>query len=490
MKPIFLSLAAAFTLFFQLQVKAQSAPPSKKVVNERIRQIENNLLPNIHVESDTPMNITQRMAFYKIKGLSVAVVHNYKLEWAKGYGLADDSLQTPVTTHTLFQAGSVSKSLNAVGVLKLVQDKKINLYADINDYLTSWKFTYDSLSKDKKISVANLLSHTAGLNVHGFGGYRHGLPVPSVVQVLSGQKPANTPRIKSMYQPGLRYEYSGGGITISQLIVMDVTGQPYDKYMYDNVLKPLGMTASTYTQPLSAVKPGLLASGYRGDGKQVPGKYNIYPEQAAAGLWTNPSDLTKYIIETQLAYAGKSAKVLNQQSTQLMLTPYIDKSAALGVFIRDLGGVKYFTHDGADNGFRSSYYGSLDGGNGIAVMVNSDNGIILDEIINSVARAYQFKGLDRSKLRKHVVVADSVLQGYTGKYEIAPHMILTITRDSSQLYGQVTGQGKTPIFPESQNKFFLKVADVEIEFIKDDEGKVIKAVIFEDGPHEAKRLKQ
>src|SRR5206468_11650541 len=129
-----------------------------------------------------------------------------------------------------------------------------------------------------------------------------GKPVPTVVQVLDGTKPANSDPIRSMYAPGLKSEYSGGGITISQLIVMVVTHQPYDKYMYDNVLKPLGMTASTYQQPPVDKKPEILATGYRPDGKPIKGKYNTYPEQAAAGLWTNPTDLSKYIIETQLAY--------------------------------------------------------------------------------------------------------------------------------------------------------------------------------------------
>ena len=123
--------------------------------------------------------------------------------------------------------------------------------------------------------------------------------------------------VRSMYEPGLKSEYSGGGITISQLIVMDVTHQPYDKYMYDNVLKPLGMTGSTYSQPPAGnIKPELLATGlFLWWQQELTGKYHIYPEQAAAGLWTNPTDLSKYIIETQLAYAGKSHKVLDQQTT-------------------------------------------------------------------------------------------------------------------------------------------------------------------------------
>jgi CubicO group peptidase (beta-lactamase class C family) len=169
---------------------------------------------------------------------------------------------------------------------------------------------------------------------------------------------------------------------------MDITHEPYDKYMRDNVLRPLGMMSSFYTQPAPADKRGLLATAYHVDGKAVEGKYHIYPEEAPAGLWTNPTDLCQYIIETQNSYAGLSAKVLSQEYTRLRLTPYIDSTAALGVFINKIGAATYFQHGGANEGFRCQYYGSLEGGNGVVVMVNSDNGGILQEVVNSVAIVY------------------------------------------------------------------------------------------------------
>jgi CubicO group peptidase (beta-lactamase class C family) len=364
-------------------------------IAEKIHQVETNLTTNILSGSDSTYNLKDRMAYYHIHGVSIAVIHNYKIEWAKGYGWADDNLKIPVTAQTLFQAGSISKSLNSVGVLKLAQDKKIDLYTDINTYLSGWKFPYDSLSKGKKLTVANLLSHTGGLGVHGFGGYEKGDPIPTIEQVLDGKKPANSAALRSMYEPGLKYEYSGGGITISQLIVMDITHEPYDKFMYDNVLKPLGMTASTYQQPPTDRDPKLVSAAYYPDGKEVKGKYHIYPEQAAAGLWTNPTDLCKYIIETQLAYVGKSHKVLNRRMTSLRLTPYVDKNAALGVFIDSYpDGTKYFQHGGVDEGFISQYYGSLEGGNGLVIMVNTANGgSLIPEIVNSIAKVYGLKNL-------------------------------------------------------------------------------------------------
>jgi len=476
----------AFILFFQLKANAQPAPAALESAGQKM--VERSILPNIRTESDTPMTIAQRMAFYKVKGMSVAVIKNYKVIWAKGYGMADDSLKLPVSAHTLFQAGSISKSLNSVGILKLVQEKKIDLYTDINTYLSTWKFPYDSLSGGKKITMANLLSHTAGLTIHGFGGYAVGKPFPTLSQVLNGQAPANSGPVRSKYVPGIKYEYSGGGITISQLIVMDVSHQPYAQYMFANVLKPLGMTESTYEQPPVNVKPQLLAVAYNGD-KVIPGKHHVYPEQAAAGLWTNPTDLSKYIIETQKAYAGKSAKVLDQQTTQLMLKPYIDKTAALGCFIFDFDSTKYFSHEGEDAGFSAIYYGSFEGGNGVVVMVNSYNNVLMKEVVNALARVYGFKGLDQSKLKKEITLPDSVLQSYTGKYQIAPGAFLTVTREGNRLYGLIAGQERQELFPEAQNKFFLKDVDAETAFIKDDKGAVTEAVIYENGEHHAKKIK-
>ena len=274
-------------------------------IEEKIRLVENNLAGWIQTGNNDRWNLAERMKKYNINGVSIAVIHNYKIEWARGYGYADVSINTPVTETTLFQAASVSKSLNAVGVLRLVQEKKLDLNADINKYLLTWKFPYDEKSNNKQITLTNLLSHTAGLTIHGFPGYAKGDSLPTIPQVLDGRKPANTEAVRSSDEPGKRVNYSGGGVTISQMIVMDVTHQPYEVFMQRNVLDPLGMTRSSYRQPPSPANEKIRATGYRSDGKEITGKFHIYPEQAAAGLWTNPVDLCKYIIETQLSIASQ-----------------------------------------------------------------------------------------------------------------------------------------------------------------------------------------
>ncbi|KQC02011.1 serine hydrolase [Pedobacter sp. Hv1] len=473
-------LYTLFLIFLCQGLFAKLYAQNKKYTPEielKIKAVENNLGLQIHIDGVPNPTLKERMNFYHVKGVTIAVIKDYQIEWARGYGWADSVEQRRVGTGTLFQAGSISKSLNGVGVLKLVQDKKLNLHADVNDYLTTWKFPYDSLAKNKKITLANLLSHTAGLSVHGFPGYEKGDTIPTLVQILNGERPANTGAVRSVFEPGLKYQYSGGGTTIAQLIVQDITKKPYDAFMWENVLKPMGMKNSFYTQPPSRDKQKFLAAGYYNDGKAVKGKYHIYPEQAAAGLWTNPTDLAYYIIETQLALQGKSSKVLSQEMTKLRLTPYVDKSSALGVFLTKRGEQTFFQHTGADEGFVSQYYGSMEGGNGVVVMVNSDNGAITEEIINSVATVYDWKDFYNPLQRpKIITVPQTILANYVGEYKrkADDKFYIKISLVNGRFFYSEPGWDGFELYAGAENDFFSREFPVGITFVKDAEGKVIE----------------
>lgn len=384
---------------------------------EKIRAVENNITGNILVNDAKPGTIAEQMAKYKVNGMSIAVIHDYKIAWAKGYGWADVAEKKPMTTETLFEPGSISKTLNAVGILKLAQEKKVDLYADINQYLTSWKFPYDSLSQGKKITLAQLLSHNAGLTVHGFPGHDINGPVPTVYEVLDGKKPSFTPAVRSEFEPDLKFQYSGGGTTISQVLLSDVTKQPYDVWMYKNVLKPIGMKNSTYAQPPAKDKWPLCSSAYNGDGTPIERKFHVYPEQAAAGLWMTPSDLCHYIIDMQLAWKGKKSKVLNADMVKLHLTPYNNGPAAMGTFIDDRDGFLYFQHGAGNDGFCGQFFGSMKDGYGVAIFLNSDNGRLLGEVINSVAKVYNWKNFYQEPRKvKSITVPDETLKTYEGIY--------------------------------------------------------------------------
>jgi CubicO group peptidase (beta-lactamase class C family) len=464
MKKLVISIMALFIL---TAIHAQTK--ITKEVAAQIQQVENGLVGRLKIDG-RQFNIKERMAHYKVKGVSIAVVQNYKVVWAKGYGWADEKEKRPVTTSTLFEPGSISKSLNAVGVLKLAQDQQLDLDADINNYLQKWKFPYDSVSKGKKISLKHLLSHTAGLSVHGFPGYDRKVKIPSLPEILDGKTPANTAAVRSLFEPGLRYQYSGGGTTISQLIIEEVSKQPYHVFIYDNVLKPMGMLQSSYQQPPAPGKMKHVATGYRADGSEVENKFHVYPEQGAAGLWTTPTELGNYIIETQLALQGKSSKVLNQSMTQLRLTPFIDQSSALGVFIENREGSKYFSHSAGNEGFRGFYLGSMEGGNGLAVFVNSDNGGILSEIINSITAAYDWKGFAKPADVKTVQIPGALMKKYVGVYYFDGVISEVILKDDGLYFWTDFREGK--MYFTNEKDFVNIEFSAEKSFLEDSAGNV------------------
>lgn len=472
MKNLFSTCFALLTCYFvPVNNYSQNKASYSKEIEAQIKQIEENILPWVIINGSSPITLKERMAFYGVNGLSIAVIKDHQMIWAKGYGFADKSEKRTVNENTLFQAASISKSLNAVGVLKLVQDNKINLDADINTLLKSWKFPYDSVSKGKKITIANLLSHTGGTTVHGFPGYTYKEAIPKTTDILNGKAPANTEAVRSEAEPGLQFSYSGGGTTITQLITSDITGQTYSEYMWKNVLKPMGMTNSSYDQPPLDSKKKLLATGYTTEGIEIEGKYHIYPEQAAAGLWTTPTDLSKYIIELQLSYKGKSNKVLSQKMVHTMFTPYLPKhEAALGVFISKEGSEYYFIHGGSNEGFRCQYLGSIESGNGVIVMLNSDNGGIMDEIINSVANVYNWKDYYKPVEKTVVNVPETILETYIGDYQ-SEETGFSIVKEDGSLWMKFPW-AKQKMYFTSNDEFFRYENKNTPKFTKDMEGKV------------------
>ena len=476
-KYLFFSLIIAVQGILSTNAQTRKYPVD---VEERIRLVENSLAGWVQTGENDTWNLTDRMKKYNINGLSIAVIHNYKIDWAKGYGFADVSEKRPVTEKTLFQAASISKSVNSLGVLKLVQEKRLDLNDDINKYLKSWKFPYDEKSNNKFITLTNLLSHTGGLTVSGFPGYAKGEVLPSLPQILDGQKPANTGPVRSSIEPGKSYIYSGGGITVSQMIVMDITNQPYDIFMKENVLDPLGMTSSSFTQPPPASSEKLLATGYRVNGSEVEGKYHIYPEQAAAGLWTNPTDLCRSFIETQLSYKGESEKVLTPEMTRLRLTTVID-DAALGVFVnsRVTGSFKYFNHNGGNEGFCCTAIGCVNAGEGVVIMTNTDhnNGSILEEIANSVATVYKWKDYYLPEKVKVVEVESSVLDNYAGKYDMDGTTV-TFKMSGKGLTVNVSGDLYWRVYFTSDSEFFIREGRGHYRFQTDKDNKVTGFIFY------------
>jgi CubicO group peptidase (beta-lactamase class C family) len=456
---------------------------------QHIQHVTSGLVDPVIIKGDqhATHTLAARMKELNVPGVSIAVIHNGKLEWARGFGLRSIGGQ-PVDDATLFQAASISKPLSAIAALHLVQQGKLSLDTDINTYLTSWKLPTAPVAAGKPVTLRELLTHTAGISVHGFPGYAKSETVPTLVQVLNGEKPANTAPIRIEAPPGDHWQYSGGGYTIMQQILLDVTKEPYPKLMYDTVLAPIGMNHSTYNQPLPAPMEANAAAPFRGDGKLVEGGAHTYPEMAAAGLWTTPSDLTRYALEVQRSLEGKGNHVLSTEMTRQMLTPG-KGNWGLGL---EIGGSKdnpYFSHGGANEGFRCIFVAYEKTGEGAAIMTNGDNGGPLgDEIMRSIASEYGWPDY-KPEIRTAISVDPKILAGYTGTYHLFPNFDLVVTLENGQLITQATGQGKLPIYAESETKFFATAVLAEIEFVRDAQGKVTDLILHQGG-HDMKAPKK
>ena len=419
--------------------------------------------------------IEEQMKRRGIPGLSLAIIQDGKIVKAKGYGFSDRDKKTPVTTSTLFQAGSISKSVAALGALQLVEQGKLALDEDVNDRLKTWKVPESPLTREKKVTLRELLSHTAGLTVHGFPGYAVDGPIPSLVQILDGSKPANTEAIRVDTIPGTRWRYSGGGYTVMQKLMLDVTGMTFPPYMQKAVLTPFGMTMSTFEQPLPPDKANQTASGYYPNGSAVNGRWHIYPEMAAAGLWTTPSDLARFAIGVQQTVAGKATPVISQTMAHQMLTDQKDNDG-LGVFLQGTERTLRFGHGGRDNGFDAILTAYAETGQGAAIMINlNENSGATDRILEVIAEAYQWPDFPRSAAvnRPLAVRKDAkVLAPYQGYYEFSNNNMIRITAKDNKLVGQMGGSFFDDFLPTEDGGFVGVDIPLEFLFEKDAHGEI------------------
>jgi CubicO group peptidase (beta-lactamase class C family) len=327
------------------------------------------------------------MEEFGVPGVSVAVIRDFQLHWAKGYGLTDVETQRPVDVETLFQAASISKPVAAMAVLKAVEEGLFGLEDDINDVLTSWTLDGAGFTERFRVTPRSLTSHTSGLgDGFGFPGYEPGQPRPSVVQILDGSDPSNVGPVLMEREPGSFYEYSGGGVTVMQLALADAHRRPFPEIVHENVLAPIGMTRSTFEQPISVELDTNAARAHGRQGESMGPKWHVYPELAAAGLWTTATDLALFAIDVQRAARGDSGTVLSRASAHEMLSPVGVGPYAVGFAVVQEGEGWYFTHGGSNWGFRALLFAHKTKGYGLVVMTNAFRG---GEVMNEVSRRIQ-----------------------------------------------------------------------------------------------------
>jgi CubicO group peptidase (beta-lactamase class C family) len=333
---------------------------------------------------------------FNVPGVSVAVIKDFKIEWARGYGVVDAATNAPVTTDTLFQAASISKTVAAMASMKAVQNGRFALDQDVNTILKSWKLPGGEYTKERPVTPRSLMSHTSGTgDGFGFPGYSPDAPLPTLPQILDGQAPSNLRPVRLERPPLTGFKYSCGAVMIQQLALMDAVGRPFTDISRDWVLTPIGMTNSTYEQPLPAARQKQAALAHSRTGARMDAPWHVYPEQAAAGLWTTPTDLAKFLIEAQETLAGRSNRVLSRASMLEMVTPVGVGSFAVGFQVGKQGEGWYFMHGGSNWGYQCNMIAHRIKGYGLVIMTNSDSGgALMQELMRGIQQAYKWDVYD------------------------------------------------------------------------------------------------
>ncbi|MBN1164595.1 MAG: class A beta-lactamase-related serine hydrolase [Candidatus Krumholzibacteriota bacterium] len=378
-----------------LSVIASEAAAESTDIEERRERVERGLLPSVLLREGPVWTIAERMDHYGVPGLSLAVINDFRIDWARGYGVIESGSELPITTETLFQAASISKPVGAVVALHLVEGGLLDLDGDVNDQLRSWKVPENDYTRDEKVTLRRILTHTAGLTVHGFRGYdvAGGEEVPTIIEVLEGREPANSDPVRVDQVPGTRFSYSGGGYTVMQLLIEDVTGRPLHQLAGEIVFTPLGMTNSSLAKPLPEKLSQKISAGHLRDGKVIEGYWFLPSGSVCCGLWTTPVDLARFAVELQQSLRGESNKMLSPATTAEMFSPHQGENFGLGMGLVGEGDDVYFSHSGGNQGFRCILIAHKDKGYGAVIMTNSDNGgLIYNEILRGIAREYGWQG--------------------------------------------------------------------------------------------------
>jgi CubicO group peptidase (beta-lactamase class C family) len=415
-----------------------TAWPEATVTVDHAARVAAALEPGVRLKGVAPVrhSIEARMRELKVPGVSVAVVDGGRIAWARGFGVKERGGADAVTPATLFQAGSIGKAITATITLRLVQQGKLALDENANNYLKSWKVPENQLTTREKVTLRRLMSHSAGLTVPSFHGYFARDPLPTVVQILDGVKPAQTDPVRVDVVPGSICRYSGGGTTVEQLLLTDTTGEEFPALAKELLFDPVGMADTTFEQTLPPALSSRASGAHDSTGEMIWGGHLIHPELAAAGLWSTPSDLLRWAMEIAAARAGKSTRILSREMATQMLTVQ-KRPLGLGPFLGGSGRGFNFAHRGWNPGFHSKVVYFPETGQGAAVMINGDGGRgMVDEILGAVGTEYSWPGSPPEPIEV-LAVDDRTAEGVVGTYQgMKPHAITVtaaVTRDGGKL---------------------------------------------------------
>lgn len=449
----------------------------------RVRSFGIDLKPPPEFNVASLDEVDELLQHHRVPGMSVVLMSSGRVEWARCWGLASVDDSSPVTPETLFQAGSVSKLVTAVAALRMVDDGLLDLEEEVNTRLSSWQIPSNS-GWQATVTVRDLLSHLGGITVWGFPGYPPDGQIPSLLQVLEGAPPANSPPIRVEAIPGLHWRYSGGGYCVLQQLMIDAMSKPFPELLRELVLDPLQMTSSTFEQPLPYRFADRAASGHEYRGHVVPGKWHVYPEMTAAGLWTTPSDLANLTAGIEAAKRQEPAPILTKAMVDEMVTGQpAEPSMGLGVFLVRGEKTRRLSHGGGNHGFVCNVSWLEDGSVGLIVMTNSSQGTpVLREMSRYFAEQsdrQELAGFNsfvteaREAMNRATVYSEATSgrpppEGLAGTFEVRPGLRVRVSSRNDHLLLEVPGQPEVPLYPAQPSGWIGRCVPLHVEFSFDD----------------------
>lgn len=436
-------------------------------------------------QRDATTMLERRMAHYLVPGCSVAVIDGGRIAWTRGYGVVEAG-QAAVTPDTIFQACSISKPVAAVAALRLVQEGRLDLDADINTTLTSWRVPANG-AWQPRVTLRHLLTHGAGLTYCWYPGYARGVPTPTLVQTLEGEPPANTPPVRVVAIPGTQFRYSGSHFSVLQQLLVDVTGRPFPELMRELVFDPLGMRHSSYDQSFPETHGGAAAAGHDAAGVPLAGRWHVQPELAGAGLWTTPADLARLALEVQAAWGGGASRVLGRDIARRMLAPHL-ADRGLGWALEGPPDRPRFSHGGDNIGYKCHLTADAARGIGAVVMTNGDEGRqIVDGVLRAVAAEYRWPdpvtGEERPPAPPDAPdpAPPRIDPAYAGEYRLDSGLAFTVTVERDALALQAAAQPAIPLRPVADTAFVADAVDAALDFERAADGAVIGFTLRQRG---------
>ena len=449
-----------------------SVPASGGEDNPAVRQFDNALRRSTAVQGEVRSTYTmaERMEHYRVPGVSVAVIEGCRIIDARGFGRSPSG--AAIDPHTMFQAGSISKVVTAVAVLKLVEEGRLTLDGDIGKHLKSWTLPRAPQVDDTPVSVRMLLNHTAGINEIGGIGYARGAPLPTLLEILNGSGPANTPPVRIHRTPGERWEYSSGGYYVLEAILSDGTREPFPDLADRMVLGPAGMAESAFAQPLPARAGFQAATSVGPDGSPLDGGWRVNPELAAGGLWSTPSDIARLAIAISRSVRREAGGILGEDAATAMMTRG-PGNWGLGLDLASADGPRRFGHTGHNTGYVSEFVMYPDTCQGAVVMTNADQGgWLVTEVLGAIGDVYNWPEQRPREMRTSIPLTDDIAERFSGNYQLRayPAERFSVSRKSDgSLQWAREGYIGRDLLPESETRLFSPDSRMTLDAFKTDE---------------------